>query len=436
MTDCSNMCGSCSDHVADIRRASGIAKYGPLEIGSREVMSNGEAEDVDDLVDIRPDKMRANDTTAVLFDDRLVAIDALGDPARRVPAGRLFGLYAHLEALAARLRFGRPHSRDRRQREGHTRHAAIVRPLVIAFEQIRRDRFAVMARHGRQRWSYGGCIAGDVDHRVRHALQKFVELQASFLDGNTRHGKVECGNVRNTPSRVHDEIGLDHRLRHAATGADAETCRYRLHRRDGGAGPRRDVRELGCDVAAADQREALGQRLQLEKAVAGRDMLLAGDAERHRTSAGRYQDVLALQDRSIDIDGIAADEACQAVERIDASLGVTAFLLLRYGVGERALEGHQRRPVDAPITIDAAAMHAARKIDDLGAADQHLLGVAAAQRAGAAERAVVDDGHRAPRGAYAGAGDLGSRSGADDNEIVALHDVTHDEGGAAIGRSR
>src|SRR5258708_33001853 len=122
-------------------------------------------------------------------------------------------------------------------------------------------------------------------------------------------------------------------------------------------------------------------------------MLFAGDAERYRTSAGRDQNVLAVQDGSIDIDSVAADEACQAMERVDAPLGIAALLLLRYGMGERPLEGHQRRPIDAHIPFAAAAVHAPCEIDDLGATEQHLLGVAAAQRAGAAEPTGGEDRH-------------------------------------------
>src|SRR5260370_986225 len=75
-------------------------------------------------------------------------------------------------------------------------------------------------------------------------------------------------------------------------------------------------------------------------------MLFAGDAERYRTSAGRDQNVLAVQDGSIDIDSVAADEACQAMERVDAPLGIAALLLLRYGMGERPHEDDHRGEYD------------------------------------------------------------------------------------------
>src|SRR3546814_9709945 len=55
---------------------------------------------------------------------------------------------------------------------------------------------------------------------------------------------------------------------------------------DLGAGAPHDVRELEGDVAAADQHDSPWQRLQVEKIVAGRQMLLAGNAERHRFGAG------------------------------------------------------------------------------------------------------------------------------------------------------
>lgn len=71
-----------SDHVGDIRRASRITKYRVLQIVRDEAMPDREREEIDHLVHIRPDKMRAKDTAAVLFDDRLGAIDVCGDAPR------------------------------------------------------------------------------------------------------------------------------------------------------------------------------------------------------------------------------------------------------------------------------------------------------------------------------------------------------------------
>jgi hypothetical protein len=56
-------------------------------------------------------------------------------------------------------------------------------------------------------------------------------------------------------------------------------------------------------------------------------------------------------------------------------------------LGEAALERHQARPVDAQAaTGEPFAVEAPCGIDHLGAAPQHLLGIAAAQLTGAPVR--------------------------------------------------
>src|SRR5229473_2227323 len=52
-----------------------------------------------------------------------------------------------------------------------------------------------------------------------------------------------------------------------------------------------DVRELCRDVAAADQDHPLRQALQVQKVLAGRQVLLAGDTELYGLRPGRDQEV-------------------------------------------------------------------------------------------------------------------------------------------------
>src|SRR3546814_4865181 len=89
---------------------------------------------------------------------------------------------------------------------------------------------------------------------------------------------------------------------------------------DLGAGAPHDVRELEGDVAAADQHDSPWQRLQVEKIVAGRQMLLAGNAERHRFGAGGEQDMAAFEHSCADGHRVATGEAGAAVVSIDALL--------------------------------------------------------------------------------------------------------------------
>src|SRR5262245_38699589 len=106
---------------------------------------------------------------------------------------------------------------------------------------------------------------------------------------------------------------------------------------------------------------------------------------------------------------------------IDALFGKALLALLWYGIGEGPLEGDQFFPVDAQITSNAVPVHPARPIGGLGPADQHLLGIAAAQRAGSAERAMVDNRHRRARAPDARGNHLRGGAGTDDNDVVGVH---------------
>src|SRR5215469_13024577 len=94
---------------------------------------------------------------------------------------------------------------------------------------------------------------------------------------------------------------------------------------------------------------------------------------------------------SRDRDRTGSGEAGKAVKGVDALPGEILFLMLGHPVGEAPLEGHQLAPVDPRLAHDTMAAHARRGVDRLRTADQHLLRIAAAERAGAPERPVVDD---------------------------------------------
>ena len=66
-------------------------------------------------------------------------------------------------------------------------------------------------------------------------------------------------------------------------------------------------------------------------------------------------------------------------------------------------------------------MHPPRQVDRLCAAHQHLLGIAAAQGAGTAERTVIDHGYRAARFADASRRHLCGRAGAYNEEVIRIH---------------
>src|SRR5260370_7609898 len=98
---------------------------------------------------MRPDEMCAKDAAGLLLDQRLVAVDRLGDAPRRVPIRYLLGLDAEFHAALARLLLAQPDHGDRRQGEGAARHRAVIRPVPVALQQIAPNLFAPLTPHPR-----------------------------------------------------------------------------------------------------------------------------------------------------------------------------------------------------------------------------------------------------------------------------------------------
>jgi len=89
-----------------------------------------------------------------------------------------------------------------------------------------------------------------------------------------------------------------------------------------------------------------------------------------------------------------------------------------HGIGEGAFERNEFRPADPELAGHAPAAHAPGHVNRLGAADQHLFRIAAAQRTGSAERKVIDDRNRPSRRTRAEAHHLRGRATANDNEVA------------------
>src|SRR2546427_8398464 len=79
-----------------------------------------------------------------------------------------------------------------------------------------------------------------------------------------------------------------------------------LQDRDFRACPSGDVRELRCDVTAADQNHPLRQALQVQKILTGRQVPLAGNTELDGFRSGRDQEVTAFENLVIDLHRVSA----------------------------------------------------------------------------------------------------------------------------------
>src|SRR5262249_5658873 len=140
------------------------------------------------------------------------------------------------------------------------------------------------------------------------------------------------------------------------------------------------------NIPATDHDNALGELLKLHEGIAGDRVLGTRKIERNRVRTRGNHDGAALDDPTFNGNRVRCGEASAAVNGFDALLGEVRLALLRYGIGESAFEGDQLLPVDAQFASNATAVHPAPPINGLGPANQHFLGIAAAQGAGSAER--------------------------------------------------
>ena len=115
------------------------------------------------------------------------------------------------------------------------------------------------------------------------------------------------------------------------------------------------------------------------------EMLLARDPQPNRLRTGGNQDVLRRKRFAGDLDRIAAREASMAVQRVYSLFGIATFIFLRNRVREASLESHQLRPIEVHVALWAFSSHASDMIDGIRGTDEHLFGITAPQRAGAAE---------------------------------------------------
>lgn len=188
---------------------------------------------------------------------------------------------------------------------------------------------------------------------------------------------------------------------------------------------RRDVRELCGDVAAAHQDHAPRDLLQLEKLLAGGQVLFAGNSQFDRFRAGGDEEMASFQSFAFDSYRARVGEPRPPAEGFDSLVRVHLLVFARDGIGEAALERDQFRPINVQLSGDAVRAHAECEVDDFGTGNEHLFRVAPAQRTSATERSEVDHSHAPAGGAHAHRRCHRSGSRSDDHEVVSLrHGVT------------
>jgi hypothetical protein len=159
----------------------------------------------------------------------------------------------------------------------------------------------------------------------------------------------------------------------------------------------RNMRELSRDVPSADERNTPRQVIKLQKIGACRQMFFAGNAKSSRDGFCSDQDELRFEHVIADFNRTRPPKTGAAANCIYAVLGKILFPLMRYRIGETALEGDEPSPVDQGLAPrDSLAAHPPILIERLRNADQNLLRIATAQGTCPTEWLVVDDGNPPP----------------------------------------
>ena len=112
-------------------------------------MPDCERKEIDDLVGLRADDMRAEDLARSLLDQRFIAIHPLRQTAGGKPIGRVLRLHFELQSLLLRLALIQTDGGDRRHRESYARHSSIIWLMTVTLQNIGSDDLTVVAGYGR-----------------------------------------------------------------------------------------------------------------------------------------------------------------------------------------------------------------------------------------------------------------------------------------------
>ncbi len=140
-------------------------------------------------------------------------------------------------------------------------------------------------------------------------------------------------------------------------------------------------------------------------------MLDAGNVRHGRMPAGGDQDVLGGIAAAGNLHGVRIDQHAAALDDLDPAVLQHVDVDLLEPVELLVLGGDQRRPIEGRDRhVPAEAGGVGEGVRELRAVDEELLRHAAAQDAGAADAALLDDRH--PRAIAAGAARRGDAAGA------------------------
>ena len=104
-------------HVANVGGSGRIGEHYAFKIISGEMVSDGDTEQIDDFISMRPDQMRTENPATLLLDKRLIPVHGFPDPPRRVPVRSLFAIPLELQTLLPGFGLTEPNGSNGRDSE-------------------------------------------------------------------------------------------------------------------------------------------------------------------------------------------------------------------------------------------------------------------------------------------------------------------------------
>ena len=382
--------------------------------------------------------------------------------------------------LLAGLVLGHADGRDLRQRVRRVGDRAVVEAALPAAEDLVRDRPGRVVGDGREHRLAGVRAVADRPDVVGRRLREVVHADALLAGLHAGGFEVQPRQVRRPPQPVDDHVRLQRLLLAGLLVAErrAESAAVPLHAdhvlaeaqphavvpqfpgerlhevrvelREDPVGPlddRRlppvgvgDARELRGDVPPAEEHDRLRQLVEEQELVAGGQQVRAGEVDRRRLRAGGDDDAVGGQRPPVDLQRPRPREPGAAGDRRDSVVFEGRLRAVRHALDVGLLVVAGELPGQLRVVLaEVAVVHRVDPPHQLGGPRQHLLGVAAAQRAGAPEVPRLDDGHGHP-GVRGVVGDLRARAAAQNDEVVRFvghaRSVFATVAAPAIGRPR
>src|SRR6266849_2249868 len=175
--------------------------------------------------------------------------------------------------------------------------------------------------------------------------------------------------------------------------------------------------ELERDVSCTEERNPRGQLFEFEESSAREQILLSGNAEVSWFGSGGDHVVPRLENLAIHRQPLRTHEPRGPMIGRDPSFLERLLPIGRHGIRERTFELHQFGPGDVCVATESPALHSALPIRELRGADEHLLRVAAAQRARPAVGELIHNSDAPARSPASVSRGRPRRAGADYDEI-------------------